>query len=265
MKALYDFLIDNKEYWDGHFHLFNHKSVNEFNDNRASKIVGFMDLEYDSINLKVVDSYQKFIDNNYNKDKHILLATGTNIEEIKSVFEKHKSIIKGFGELKCYDIYKGKKVPYKKISFVKEVCKFSYENGSLPVYLHWELNDEKDIQKLESLLTSYPTIPIVLCHCGINDYNADFAFFHVSDLCKKYNNLWVDISYRGLEFFKNNPLQLLQLPLNRLIFGTDINNKYTKGIEKYNYNPDEIFNDMDYLINMFNINNTKNIKSLFKI
>jgi hypothetical protein len=75
----------------------------------------------------------------------------------------------------------------------------------------------------------------------------------------------VDISYRGLEFFKNNPLQLLQLPLNRLIFGTDINNKYTKGIEKHHYNPDEIFNDMDYLINMFNINNTKNIKSLFKI
>ena len=110
------------------------------------------------------------------------------IEDIKTIYEKYPKIIKGFGELKCYNEYKGEKVPYKKISFVRQVCRYSMDNGNLPVYLHWDICDEKDVQKLSKLLRDYPTVPVVLCHCGMNETNQSYAYTQVCQLMKQYQN-----------------------------------------------------------------------------
>ena len=88
METLYNY-INNANVltdWDGHIHLFNHKNPipKKFN---FKKCVGFMDIEYDSKNINVLDSYTNYIENHWDKDKEILLATGITIEDIESVYE----------------------------------------------------------------------------------------------------------------------------------------------------------------------------------
>lgn len=224
MRRLYDYL---KEPWvkiDGHFHGFNHKSSIEMVDGYG-KAVTFMDLEYDKKNLNPAKSYNEFTKSSYNDEKHILLATGVTIEDIKSIYESHKEIIKGFGELKCYDEYKGEKVPYKKISFINQVCRFSKEVGCLPVYIHWGITNDKDLKHLRRTLTIYGDVPVVLCHCGMNDTNQSYAYTQVCQLMKDYRNLWVDLTYTAAEFFSENIMLLDALDKSRIILGTDINNK----------------------------------------
>lgn len=227
MKTLLEYLHPyiRAPFWDGHIHLFNSKqTLPEHDFGEVGKRVGFMDLEYDRKNLQVVKSYEKFIENDYN-DNIILLATGTTIEDIKTIYEKYPQIIKGFGELKCYDEYLGNKVPYKKIAFVRQVCRYSTNNGSLPVYLHWDILNEKDVQKISKLLRDYPTVPIVLCHCGMNENNQSYAYTQVSQLMKQYQNLWVDISYNAMWYLGNYIMLLDGLDRNKIILGSDINNK----------------------------------------
>lgn len=227
MKTLLEYIhpYTRAPFWDGHIHLFNSKqSLPEHDFGEVGKRIGFMDLEYDRKNLRVAQSYDRFIENNYN-ESIILLATGTTIEDIKTIYEKYPKIIKGFGELKCYDEYKGEKVPYKKISFVRQVCRYSMDNGNLPVYIHWDICDEKDVRKLSKLLRDYSTVPIVLCHCGMNESNQSYAYTQVSQLMKQYQNLWIDISHTAIWYLGNYIMLLDGLDRNRIILGSDINNK----------------------------------------
>ena len=227
MKTLLEYLHPYKRepFWDGHIHLFNStKTLPEYDFGEVGMKVGFMDLEYDKKNLQVVKSYERFIENDY-KENTILLATGTTIEDIKTIYEKYPSFIKGFGELKCYDEYHGVKVPYKKIAFVRQVCRYSMNNGSLPVYLHWEICNEKDVQKISKLLRDYPTVPVVLCHCGMNATNQSYAYTQVCQLMKQYQNLWIDISYDAMKYLGNYIMLLDGLDRDRVILGSDINIK----------------------------------------
>lgn len=266
MKHLKTYLCPNVTYdWDGHIHLFNHKKLLPNTELlQYSHCVGFMDLELDVENIDVISAYDNYIENSYNPENTILLATALNINDIKSIYNKYPEIIKGFGELKCYDTYKDLKVPYKKISFVRQVCKFSKEIGNLPVYLHWEINDHVDCKKLEKLLSDFPTVPIVLCHCGMNGINNDHACIQAQNLQRKYSNLWLDISYTALEHFNNNLIQLSIYDKDRLIFGSDVNNKL---FGENHDTENEILNivKMSHDIQTkFLIDNQRNILKLFK-
>lgn len=231
MLPLANYICKQPLMWDGHIHLFNHESSIKKPEN-FSKYVGFMDIEFDKLKkMNVLDSYKRYIENDYNEDTDILLATGVTIEDIKKVYNAYPKVIKGFGELKCYDTYRGEKVPYKKISFVKQVAKFSEENGCLPVYVHWDFNNIKDVDKFEKLLVDYPSIPIILCHCGMNGNNNDYAFMESSRLQKMYSNLWLDISWDAAEYFGNNIMLLNNLMLDRIILGTDINPRIIKLVD----------------------------------
>ena len=248
--SLYEYIIEAKNdtipEWDGHEHLFNHK--NQLPKNyEFERRVGFMDIEYDDVsNINVLNAYTNYIKNHYNKNTDILLATGVTIEDIKSVFEKYPKHIKGFGELKCYDMYRGEKIPYKKIKLVRDVLKLSNDNGQLPVYVHWEFNSPTDVERIENALKAYPGVPLVLCHCGMNETNRDFAFAEAKRLQSTYSNLWLDISWDAAEYFSNNPMLLNTLILDRVILGTDINNRI--------FNVDGVHKDRDWLwgLNKFN-------------
>lgn len=226
--SLYEYITEAKNNiipdWDGHVHLFNHKKPIPRN-HEFELCVGFMDIEYNDLkNINVLDAYTDYIKNHWEKEREILLATGITIEDIKSVFEKYPKIIKGFGELKCYDMYGNEKIPYKKIKLVKDVLKLSNESGCLPVYVHWELNTPKDVERIKNALKSYPRVPLVLCHAGMNETNRDFAYAEARRLQNLYNNLWLDISWDAADYFSNNPMLLNALILDRIILGTDLNN-----------------------------------------
>lgn len=271
METLYEYIkksntYDDKE-WDGHIHLFNHKKPLPQLIDKFEKRVGFMDIEYNDINnINVLDSYKNYIKNHWDKDKEILLATGITIEDIKDVYNKYPKIIKGFGELKCYDEYgELKNLPYKKIKFVRDVVEFSKKNGALPVYIHWEFTNPKDVEKFENVLKNYPSVPIVLCHMGMNEYNRDFAYTESNRLQHIYTNLWLDISWDAADYFTNNPMLLNNFILDRVILGTDLNNMI--------FNKDSTHKDRDWNwgINKFidlrkyiSISNKSNIMKLFK-
>lgn len=228
MRRLYEYLEEPEIKYDGHFHAFNHKSNIE-SVNGYDRAISFMDLEYDKKHIPVVKSYDRFIQDGYHPYKHILLATGTTIEDIKTIYENHKDKIRGFGELKCYDEYLGEKVPYKKITFVNQVCRFSRSVGCLPVYVHWEITNEKDLNHFKRTLDIYSDIPVVLCHCGMNNENQTYAYTQVCQLMKDHHNLWVDLSYTAARFFSRNVMLLDALDKDKVILGTDANNKmYSK-------------------------------------
>jgi hypothetical protein len=270
MKSLVSYIMRKDVVIDGHIHLFNWEEsiVGKIphGNNPNTKMVGFMDIEFDNIEkYNTLRLYDEFIKNHYDPDFHILLATGTNIEDISEVYNKHKDIIRGFGELKCYDQYQGIPINYKKISLVRDVVKFSSKNGNLPVYVHWELNEKSDVVKFEKVLKDFPGVPIVLCHCGINEKYSEYAYSAAQKLSRMYGNLWLDISYVAINFFYEKPWLLLQLPSDRIFIGSDLNNK--------SYGPNHNF-DKDYknmtdkllLIDKYISRNssTLNLKKLFK-
>lgn len=250
---------------DGHVHLFdNHSPLPK---KIISKCVGFMDIDFNHKN-NVVKAYDNYIENYWDEKNELLLATGFTIEDIKSIYEKHKTVIKGFGELKCYDTYLGEPVPYKKISFAKQVAKYSQENGCLPVYIHWSLINKDDVEKLESLLSSYNTVPIVLCHTGMcMDKDAhDFAYTEATRLQKLYDNLWLDISWDAADYFSNNLMLLNNISRDRIILGTDLNNKSFKAkgiheIRNENWGMEKMATIKNYLL----LNNISNVKKLFNV
>lgn len=259
MKPLFKYIIpENKT--DGHIHLFNQSTQISLPKNYDYDImVGFMDIEFDKDNINAVRMYDEFF-KRYDPNKHIILATGKSKEEIFEVFEAHKDKISGFGELKMYDEYMGEKVSYKKISFLRDICGFSRKHGCLPIYIHWELSDKKSSNQLENILTNFPDIPIVLCHCGLSDDNKEFSFAQAIKLYNNYSNLWMDISYNALEYLHNNLMLIFNLNKDRIILGTDLNIKITKDKNKHKIAP--ILAKVEDLRNY--INTDFNIKKLFK-
>lgn len=265
MINLSEIIDPQQDRWDGHVHLFNHEFNihNVYPTSKFSNMVGFMDLEYDA-EWDEVKSYHEYIKNYYDKDSTILLATGKTIDAIKSIYNKHKKHIKGFGELKCYDIYNGKKVDMKKITFVDQVCKFSTECGNLPVYIHWDYN-KKDTHKFIKILTKYRSLPIVWCHCGMNEENRTDAYFQACALQKIYSNLWLDISYNAMKYISHNPMVIDEMDHSRVILGTDYNNKIF-GVNHTAAEIDGVLNDFEKVEKYFGrAKNKRNIQKLFNL
>lgn len=246
---------------DGHIHLFNHKeTLNNPYPYPYKLKVGFMDLEFDVDELNVRDSYKRYI-NNYYTDKDILLATSTNIDDIIYLLDTYPEI-KGIGELKCYDKYQDKSLPYKDINFVSDCCQLA-KQYNVPIYLHWELNSEEYIKQLKELLQRYNDVTIVLCHCGFDNDLDEKIFNEVIGMMSVYNNLWIDISYTALEFFNWNINKLNILDGSRVILGTDFNNKLFGA----NHNPAKETQDIIYKLNHVSkyIDSDTNIKRLFNL
>ena len=224
-----------------------------------------MDIEFNKLKkINVSDAYKRYIENDYNKNTDILLATGVTIEDIKKVYNTYPKIIKGFGELKCYDLYKDEKLPFKKMNFVRQVLKFSEENGCKPVYVHWELNNTNDLTRLSNTIKDYSHIPIVLCHFGINDYNMDFAVNAAAQLQREHGNLWLDMSFTATEYFAKNLMMLSNFDYSRIIVGTDYNNRiFTDDFT--DEDRANVINKLNTVVNYLRINNSENLKKLFGI
>lgn len=206
--------------WDGHYHAFSHRGVNRCPDDGRLK-VGFADIELDCVNeyKDIPALYDRMMPKCPNVG--VWLATGLTIEDIKEIYKRHPEDIKGFGELKLYDEFKGKPVKFKRISFAREVCKFSESVGNLPVYIHYELNEPLNVRAMDKLLTDFSDVPIVLCHLGMSSRNQDFAFGAAKMLAAKHGNCWLDISWDACDYLAYNPMLITQLPQDRIFWGSD--------------------------------------------
>lgn len=229
MRTLKTYL--SNETIDGHIHLFDHTGIIG-NHKRLTnhKCVGFMDVDFMKLDQydheKVMGYYDTYIRKHRNPDT-ILLATGTDCDTMIDLYLTYPDTIKGFGEIKCYSYYNddsGRSIdlPYGNLNWIRPLCDFDREL-KLPIFLHWYVFDDMRRDELDRLLTDYPSIPFVLCHCGLSpfkDYQNQYEY--VVGLILKHNNLYVDISFDAMEFFIENPDRMRVLN-GRCFLGSDLN------------------------------------------
>lgn len=269
-------------YIDSHVHLFDKDGyLYEYNPPipyNISHVVGFLDIEPKYINEykdKCLNYYFSFINSEYYDDSQIiLLATGVDAKEIISIHSAFPNVIKGFGELKCYDYNRDKseKLPYKNIEWVSEIAEYSSTVGNLPIYIHYTINSEQSIADINNLCNKYPNIPFVLCHCGMDEFNLhtnydrNQTYFAVLNLMKKHKNLWVDISYKAMDYFLDKPELIKNIDSSRLLIGSDINPALYEmsNIDEIKYIRNK-YKALIYLNKYTNNINTKNICNLFKL
>lgn len=234
MNTIYSYIQKASELYDAHIHLFDHSgSIFEYVKlpKNITKVVGFMDVDFENLEKYDEDSviwyYTDFINNHYDKDRMILLATAPSASTMIELYKCFPDIIKGFGEVKCYKEYKGGELPFGNLDWVRELCEFD-KDLCLPIYLHWYCYDNQRAEQLEKLISDYPQIPFVLCHAGLSPkrpYRSQFDI--VQKLLVNYTNLFADISYEPMEFFISNSYIMNMLP-NKFIVGSDINIKSCK-------------------------------------
>lgn len=226
--------------FDGHCHLFD--AIGDIMDGEYGSgetgCVGFIDVrpQYFDKRQKIdyFTLYTRFINKYRNKlDNVLLLASAETPSQMIQIYDEHKDIIKGFGECKLYNKCAGIPVNNKKLFDIDNLCYFMCERHiHLPVYIHYTLTRKTYIQELEKLLTNYPLVPIVLCHCGMEeDENRsiddvlcnEYIYLELLKLQKKYDNLWFDVSYTALDFMYENDGYIDNLRSDRVILGKDAN------------------------------------------
>ena len=241
---------------DGHIHLFNKDGCIPFPNHIC---VGFCDIEpkYIDSYKSTMNYYSDFIKNYYNENNMILLATSTDEYEMIEIHKKWPNIIKGFGEIKCYDTWKGEELKLNRLSKYWKLFKYAGENN-LPIYIHFSLSSQEAVNKFTSILKRFPKTKFVLCHCGMDkSTDNDFCYYSVMKLMNDYKNLWVECSWIALRYFNDNPLKLINMNRDRIILGSDMNH-LTMSDENYKNEWDMIHN-LDSMIK-----SDKNIRNLFK-
>lgn len=135
-----------------------------------------MDVDFAKLELYDNESVIKYYDNyinNYYSSNIYLLATATDSQTMIDLYNKYPNIIKGFGEIKCYSYFnnsitnKREKLDFGNLKWIYPLCEFN-KDLKLPIYIHWINNSDERINELIQCLEKYPTIPFVLCHCGMS-------------------------------------------------------------------------------------------------
>ena len=206
MQSLYSYIRTFNI--DGHRHVFSHRG-----DIAGENCVGFMDIELDELDKykDIPGMYDEYIKGHDLKNIR-LLATGLTIEDIKSVYNAHPDVIKGFGELKLYGTLKGEE---------RAVCGFWERVGGLPVYIHYTMMEDREVGAFDKLLTDFPNVPIILCHCGMHDHNQEYSWNAAKKLAWAHGNCWLDISWSAAEWLSKSPMLLTQIPADRVFWGSD--------------------------------------------
>lgn len=207
---------------DSHVHLFDAAGLNPYIPYRC---VGFGDIDYNHPRrYKDMPSlYDKYLPMVTGPGRWILATSMGSVDQLETIWKSHKEVIRGFGELKLYDYFCGKKVPYKKLSFLRDTLKLSKEVGPMPVYVHYIPRSARDVERLANDIADFPDVPIVLCHCCMDDRceNPDWNYGQVQQIALLHPNVFVDISWDALFYMYNNPMRILSLPTDRVLLGSD--------------------------------------------
>lgn len=236
MKTLSQYI--NTPHTDGHIHLFNHEEsvdINAISEQTGyERFIGFEDVEFRFLNKyqdgATLEHYKNYIDNHDIKNI-ILCATGIDSETIINTYKTFPKIIKAFGELKCYDKTKhNKQLLFNNLDWVRDILKYDTTlDKPLPVIIHYNLDSNIKVQRLDNLLSKYDQVPIVLCHCGMpgHEYDSKITDKEIYRVIQKLQNdhlnLWLDVSHSSLDYFYQNNLDLFNLDRSRMYCGTDIN------------------------------------------
>jgi hypothetical protein len=95
----------------------------------------------------------------------------------------------------------------------------------------------------------------------MNENNKDYAYKESYRLASKYDNLWLDVSYTALDYFSEKPMNLFNFPNDRIIMGSDLNNKIYGENHDFEKEYNEICRKMNIIYKF--VNTDKNISNLF--
>ena len=162
----------------------------------------------------------------------------------------------GYGEFICDKTYEdeNEKIVREKNTFL---ARTALKRTKKPVYIHWDINKD-NINDLIRFISTYKDNKIVLCHCGMTRYlkgNEQFAYECCALLTKRFDNLYLDISWHAQEFFLDNIDSLMSLRKDRILCGTD--NSDRDKVSSSNDRKDKLNRLLSY------IDNLNNMKKLF--
>lgn len=242
MKSLKEFIFNNDNIIDCHFHCFGEFGIIEPKSNVL--------LMVDNPTRKTYPLTKYFEENTHMLKKYPFLVIGCNSKETLDLYTKYSNCF-GIGEIKVYKKHYPESEPNTLVEFEDKdfLIDILESNISKPIFIHYDLN--KDNYKwLDDALTKYSNKTIVLCHCGISKlFDQDEAFEIARDLQQKHSNLFLDISWVALKYFLNNKHKLANLDNCRLLYGSD-NNRFNQ----------EYFDDMVKISKY--INNKVNLEML---
>lgn len=209
---------------DAHIHLFDHAGLLA---QIPSECIGFCDIPlYKGPSLpglceQAYDKYLPYILTQCPGAR--VLCTAPSFDELSRIWARHGQNLSGFGELKMYDLYKDHNVSYKDPIFLEQVLGFSETVGNLPVYVHWTLRSISDYRSLRAILNKHPAVPVVLCHCGLDQYLSRpyVSYEYALRLASECQSLWLDLSWHGLIWLSKNKPDFWKLPRNKILLGSD--------------------------------------------
>lgn len=238
------------EIWDCHVHAFGRDGIGDYpNVSKTSKFISMVDNPLKYKGEKLESYFDEYFKGN---GKHVLpgyvLCVGRDADETEVIYKKWHDNIAGFGEIIAHKHYVDsdkKKHTITDITILNRVAGYS-----LPVFVHWDLDGEDD-QSFENVLKEFPKTKFVLCHCGINELDDPYkAFLKAVKLQTKNPNLWLDISWKALDFIcaDMNRLPVIE-NLDHTLVGTDFNNS----MKKFDINFTDIYNKFRKIVDKVNL------------
>jgi hypothetical protein len=201
-------------------------------------------------------SFEKFYDKlEKYKNDYIISANGKNVDEILSIVNKGYNTI--IGEIKTYKCYFDQQDELNLYEDYSISLDKTLADTLIPIMVHCDLSNMHGVKVLEEILKINTKRKVVLCHSGINDVKVDknIIFNRAIEFQHKYNNLWLEISWKPcIDFFDDRKLSLIDT--DRLLIGSDIT--------IYDENQkNEIYDSIKKLSR--NINLKRNIENLINI
>jgi len=256
MKSLEQHIKDLISVCDCHVHLFGRNGIASYPKPYNSMFI-MVENSLDHKDDDLLPYFDEFIKNGLPYQTH-LLCVGKDAEETSTILDKYRDFFSGFGEVKCYKHYldkDGKEHKHYDLSILNEVV-----NKGLPVFIHWDLDGEKD-ELLYNILKSNPETTFVLCHLGQNELDdKKHAFEKAVELQTEFPNLWLSISWVTLEYLVNNRKEISKIEIpDHVLVGTD----FSTDMKLHNVDFNERYDLFRKIYNQFNVN--ANINKLLSI
>ena len=260
MRSLEQHIKDMMEVWDCQVHIFGRDGIGTY-PITVGKHSHFISMVDNPLKYKDEDLLPYFKEYFKDNGKHVLpgyvAAVGKDLDETKKILETWPDNFAFIGEVLCYKHYKDSK-DVEHEHFDASIVAGIGDYG-LPIFIHWDLNGKHD-KELESLLDTFKNTQFILCHCGINELDDPYkAFLKANYLQGKHTNLWLDISWKALEFIcaDKNRIPMMEIP-DHVLVGTDFNNS----MEYFGIDFEETYDNFRKVVNKFNVDNA--IKTLLQ-
>lgn len=235
MIEIRDYIFSKLNKIDCHVNKYGRNGLTNYSDFSSGSII-FVENGIGKNAVDFLPYFKKIKKDKSVFDNNIISYVGKDVNETIKIYKEFNPKI--IGEVKCLKHYKdlndGKEYTYENYEIA--LCD---EIKHLPIFIHYDLI--YDDAKLKEIIEFNPNRKVVLCHCGINEIDdPKIAFEKAIYLQHKYNNLWLEISWKALDYIGCDSMRLGKIDTDRLLLGTDFTvcdpiEKIEKRLKTFNY------------------------------